>query len=52
MLEKQTQQSILDQSEKRVRMNDTVTNTGDLETDGLKVVQSLTMALQMRLDKS
>lgn len=43
--------NVLNQPEKRVRMNEAVTNTDNLKADCLKVVQSLTIDLWMRLDK-
>lgn len=51
MLKKRTQASILSQSEKKVRMRNTVTNAGNLEVDGLEVVQHLITALWIRLNE-
>lgn len=51
MLGKRTQLDILSQHEKRVRINETIANTGDLEVNGLEVVQNMTTASRMRLDE-
>lgn len=49
---KQTQTNVLNQSEKRVKINDSVINIKNLEVDGLEVVQNLTTALRLKLDES
>lgn len=51
MLGKQTQINALNQLEKKIKMNESVANTDNLKAISLEVVQSLTTALRMRLDK-
>lgn len=42
----------MSQFEKKVGINETVTDEGNLEVNDLEVVQNMTITLQMRLDKS
>lgn len=52
VLEKWIQPDILSQPEKRVRINMIVAKTSDLELNSLEFIQSMTIALRMRLNKS
>lgn len=52
MLKKQTQPYILSQPEKRVKINKTIANTGNLETNSPDVIKSITTHPQKRLDRS
>lgn len=51
ILKKRTQLDILSQPKKRVRINNIIANIGNLEVNCLEVVQSMTTALQIRLDE-
>lgn len=52
LMGKKTQTNVLNQLERRVKMNAVFDDIFDLEADGLEVVWSLTMALWMNLDES
>lgn len=52
VLGKQTQPDILSQSKKKVKMNKTAANAGNLEANNSEIVQNIITTLQIRLDES
>lgn len=52
VLEKETQPNILNQPEQRVRINETANDAGNLELNDSEIVWSITIVLQMKLNRS